>query len=994
MAGPYDDIVLGDNPYGDIVTPKQADHPGFFETLKADWKKSTPWKDFKTEWQDTKDILSNPMPGLHINVDEDVSMPSHGPRKNTPAFVGMKKAAAGLVEGVTSPVNALAMLTAAVAPPLAGPIALSYLPGAVRAQGSLATELGTAVGSGDTQGIAQKSIELGVNSLMAPALALGGVKGTVKGAKTVVDKLVPEMKQQEYLNKLAMHSAPVTTAVSPVVGEKLIEYAHSREAGQALAESKATDVLAHEYENPVFSKELGGVIVEDILRQVKEEKLAAGDTAGAAKVNSMVGNQEFPFASEAEYQAAKARPDIQDALSRHIATVQDIAEQAHQEVGGSLSSSGKDTGAFVNLKAILEPYGPSPSKPMGDYTPGAKQGDLSNPLKRGSVFSKERKGTGQTYEFDYRTLAERMVKANYEEVNKQRLYKAYVDEGLGVELSPGEKPPEGFSDKVEIQRRGGAPGQTVVKNLWLKEGLGEELRNAQNVESPIVKGVKGHIFNAITRAQTELGVDAVWHTGNMLAAVNGATRNKALGNVFGAREIDTGVRIAKNVYRAVINDPITQREVAQYSKVAPGRTNPQSSLGTGSFISLVDKAGRLTMNQLYNELVDAKMTTDTPLGRSRFVEQMGQYNRRLMGKMQREMREMGLSPFIVAGKTFNALALKRITGDPGVKAANPQADKQMRFNSLLGLVTSAVVAPVVGNMMLNGTPTGRKGTPLGAIDTGKTDSSGKIVYVDPMQLTMARRGARITGLQAGIRGMQNEQEANVIAKNAFKDVFQGILHPWTGPAIDTIGLLKEGKSAGEIVKSINPAVAAVMDTSQGPSVGQNLAKVFGGAIGVKTANPQRDPRAVEGVSGKPLEQMNFRERVLTERKVEENKKPIDPKYRTQAILKAEQLMDERQVELEKKLPEGMMTWLDKAGIVLPRYKDTIQDAKVTVPLTTKEEARYRELIQTAYQDTIAKFQGRAGWEGLQAKQKQAQFDRLLTQEKIKAKRLLERELGQ
>jgi hypothetical protein len=171
----------------------------------------------------------------------------------------------------------------------------------------------------------------------------------------------------------------------------------------------------------------------------------------------------------------------------------------------------------------------------------------------------------------------------------------------------------------------------------------------------------------------------------------------------------------------------------------------------------LDKAGRLALDKMFDNLVDRGWTEDKEENRREFVNKMGQYNSRLMSRWSQNLRDSGISPFIVAGKNFNRLAVQRLMLSQGIKAANPEQLAKMKIVDGVGAIATLIALPIAANYMITGKPLGRAGVPAGAVDTGKDDKDGRPIFVDFNQHNLFRRGMRATGLMALERDARQER---------------------------------------------------------------------------------------------------------------------------------------------------------------------------------------------------------------------------------------------
>lgn len=709
----------------------------------------------------------------------------------------------------------------------------------------------------------------------------------VATAKAVVS-LFNAARQNETIDRitrqLAGHSAPITMAAGEASGEALIRFASARGTGKLMGRAKAAEVLGEDFKNARFREKLGAVIVEDQLRATKAKFQSMADRESDPALKSeyqdmadAAGRLGSPFKSEAEFRDALSDPKVQAALDRHKQVVQPIAEEAHRMLGGKMMEAGEVTGTFANLIAIL---GEEPVQKAF----GGGRGELTRPRKRPSRFFFERKGTAEKYETDYEKIASRMIEGNFDEVAKRELYDQLVQDGLAVVQKPGLPAPEiggKKSQKFEIQRRGTPVGTTQTENLWVREDVARELRQAQDTDGAVARA--GWVRAAAVANAIQLAgpTDAFFHVANMLSSISRSQggRNMLIDlgrKLPGVNIADTLARVAVSAKRVIQDSPEIRKRIAELSDIGAMRPlrefTPSEGfrrfvpheLG-GKFIQLLDVAGRLVREDLFNNLVKRGLVDDTPVNRREWVNQLGQYNPRLMTKFQREMRDFGFSPFVVAGRNFNRNAIRSLLLSQGVKAASPTAWAKMKAVDLAGLAMTIFVVSAFINYLTTGNPNGRPGTKVGEIDTGKGN-----IKIDPLQWTGLRRGMRITGIDALTSGARWNSSSRETKRRAGVDIVNGLIHPWAGPvpkalAIGATGYgsvgFKESKDPNDFgqnllaaVEQLNPVVRSALKGWEGADEGDSkpgaalleTGKSLGGALGIKS---RRITSAVQQLRG-------------------------------------------------------------------------------------------------------------------------------------------------
>lgn len=860
-------------------------------------------------------------------------------------------------------------------------------------------------------------------------------------------------KMDKFLNKRRGYTFPAHVALNEHLANLLVRTASAGVYGPEAAKSIATDVLGPRYWR-TDNKLLGAVIVEDQLREAKRNYQAQAnaepDPVKKAELQELADNvvtvvqnnrmgpltkaqTESGIKSEQHYKRLIANPENQEILQRFKTMVMPIAEQAHKELGGTLLKPGADTGVFANLKAILGDE--------GEATFSSRKGNLSNPLVKGSKFSKQRKGTAESYDYSIRNMVDRMIRANYEEYSKQQYYKAVETEGRGFIQKQGDpRPITTINGKplrmLEIKRRGGAPGQTVIDRLWMVDELYDEARHAFNTEHSYNRGVLGFIADAATTLQVTGTVDIASHLVNMIGTLSGMQGSKA-GLLFDGLKksvppvgfMDAAMRIGYNWVKAVHDAPDTQRAIAEYSKIGAGREQPihkadlisrglqkvgvsenianaidlPQHMGklSGMVLKQMDRAGRLAALEMYKEMVRQGRAEDSELAKREFVNNMGQYQSKMMPHFPQLFRELGLSNFVVAGTTMNRNAIRRLLISPLVRSASPEAWTKMRVVEMLSLAGAIYALPMLLNTYFTGNPAGRKGTPLGAIDYGKpANPDGSHDYFDWLQLMLLRRAVRITGAQSVYRGMEEKEKGSKTLKNVVSDIAQGYLHPYMGPAPrlaytaatgkDTSGYLlsRNPESMAENVtaamKNANPNIAAwIKGKQKGQGKLESTAKSLGTSLGFKTSpvptyQDRLDNETQKQFPGQQFDKLMVGQRRQVVKAVENAATGNDNELaRRAAGMRAYWADYEKQDALKEGLPKPQQDWLDKNKLTLPAFQAEVTQAKVKIKATESEEQFMAEKVQQHYQERIESLMQQPQFEDMTQKEKQRRLNNLL-----------------
>lgn len=610
-------------------------------------------------------------------------------------------------------------------------------------------------------------------------------------------------KARQVVNMLMGKTLPKMLAASEDAANATARHASAQIAAPMMARDVAAKVLGDHYKDSAFTRKFGALLVEEQLRAARQSFLDAGEKDAADAVRTVVGSKDSPFKTEADFQAALKDPEITAAIDRHKTTIQADAQAWQERLGGKMRAAGPNTGAFINTEAVGEH---TQEKPVGG---GGGKGNILNPIRKGTVHGKAFSGTSTTYEFDYAKQVEKML-GNYNEITKRDMYDALKRSGLGIELEVGKKPPliNGEHPKVLPIERRAKDGKTYTANLWLRPDIYGEVRNALNVDLDV--GQKPWM-RAVTAAQLAAPTDAVFHAANWLMSMAGQPRGRAVIEdmaraIPGVNVMEATTKIIGKMHEVAADSPEVRAAVADVFKIGAGRQvretategigatvekyNPLHYLGKA--VHAGDVAARLVMRDIYRAAVENGLTTHSEAAERDWINQIGQYNPRLMGKIERGARASGLSPFIVAGQNFNRVALRRVLQLPAFEAASPEARAKM-----LGTAVTSTALTFAIPAMWNFARTGQAfppSVPVGAIYGGK-DKDGHTWSVDPLKWTGLRRGMRMFGLGAGIEAARQGKSATGIAGAAGKESLLTNLHPWTGPAVDALSTLVTGSDA-------------------------------------------------------------------------------------------------------------------------------------------------------------------------------------------------------
>jgi hypothetical protein len=546
---------------------------------------------------------------------------------------------------------------------------------------------------------------------------------------------------------------------------------------------------------------LGGY--DEFLNMAARER-AAGNLSVAGRWEAQASRiaQKHGLANlEAAVQTGRTNPALMDTVNKWKTKVEpELTQMYNEELGFDPLTPRDGKGRYFDtyfplvtkdkeenwLKFIRDDREPMPEGSATHYM---------NPHQRWDPFTQAAKYTGD-YSTNLEAIVPNLLSRRYENVTRWRMYKDLVDKGAAVwgegipkpDLLNG-KEVKAMSVKVPSVSEAGK-SRNVFKTLYVQSDLAGELNRVLNTD---FAAARSKALNLLTNIQLAQFADLVTHTKNLLSTISVA---QGAGSTFRdvIRQIPIlgsagGVARIASTWKGVIEDsPSIRAEIADMTKKGLLRPYfPPSGIGaitkSQEFLYRVDTAARIQMNRFFDNLVGMGKATDSAMNRFNYVNQCGQYNKRLMGPLMQKMKDAGLAPFIVAGRNFNRQARRRLFGSPGVEATGGLAAAQMRLVHLAG-VGMLFSLPMMLNTITTGKPGGRPGTPLGAWDLGKEpDEKGKFKTLDLLQATAIRRGMRSIGLEAAIEGIRQGHTANQIAGKMATDIVSTAAHPWTGPGV-------------------------------------------------------------------------------------------------------------------------------------------------------------------------------------------------------------------
>lgn len=779
---------------------------------------------------------------------------------------------------------------------------------------------------------------------------------------------------------------PNTMAVSRKAADAIVEYVQARMINDA---TKAINIpiilgdLKEEEQNLI-----GSAIKQNQQDGLREGFYEEGERERAKEVTDVWESPDSPIKSRAQYEELHNNARVIEAVERVKRYASDIATERHENVGGELVNLG-DWGVYTRSLNLV--------KEGEEEIGGSRQsrrGQLLNALKQQSEVNKRRWGTGKNYEFNLEKIVQATLDSNVEESAKRNMYKVIEKENLGVR---GQKPDklgglDTHSIKTNLRLRNvepkGEPEAAWNENLWLREDIFNEVRQALQTESPIGKGIKYAIISTLNDVQLAGVVDMVNHNVGVfsdLASSQGKHENVILdflSKLPGISALDTIVRLSVEVNQAIANTPEFKEHWLKLAKAGTSRTYEflpsklhdmvgkvpivgKSALKFLTFnhtiITTIDKAARVVLSKNFDRLVKRGWIKDTPSERREFTAKIGVYERRLMPRWEAFMRESGISPFIVAGKRRNISALQVLSG--GLLDAHMTAKGKL-IEGATTIATLAVI-PFAINYYMVGNIWGRPGVSPGDIDTGRTSKDGKPIVIQTGKLLRLQRGKNLTAVNEGFRGLNLGERMDKYSHTMLKEMAYGVASPLIGPAVRAEEVLRTGhdiqgkqiaenpNSLGSTVlaalKYANPMIARYFETKeQGGGVKGGTGKFLGQTLGVVEG---RQPSIVE------QELREFGDRVPTLKEQSKFQKKNQDTQTKRMLTPQQELMSRQAVsaqevetkqELVHALPSSTQSWLEGQNLKVPGFAAYLKQTGVNTYLLPRQKEEYMKIMVNEY----------------------------------------------
>jgi hypothetical protein len=583
--------------------------------------------------------------------------------------------------------------------------------------------------------------------------------------------------------------------------------------GRVFGETKDIEKMRPTMDILVKDDIVGGY--EDIVKQVNDLEAEKAQAQAEGRPTKAIENrietlskrgrdiEEAHPIEKYKQEIENASPEIQGNIERwkrHVVPEMDSLYNELKNVDPATEREGRGWkfGARLNLLSKTEEEKMASYGDLDKPMPSTSVSNYRNPNVKRDKFMQKASFLGD-YSTDPVAILTNSLASRWNEVTKIRFYKALEDKGVGKIVAAGEEAPTMIGGKEAVRLPIKFPEtdpktgitRVVEQSLYVQKGLEDSVKKVLDVDS---KPKQLFFTKPFTRIQIIGFADATAHLKNLQNVVRNALGRESswaditakipiLGQAQSVKEIaDVAKEVASKSQR-------TRDEKAYLAKI--GALRPfypaeglQRFLGTHQLLHDVDTATRIILNRRYDELIKRYGAVDTESARRDFINQVGNYNRRLMGYWETKARDTGFSPFIVAGRAMNRYARKMITGDPGFQTDNVKGAIAARAAQISSLAFATLI-PAITNMFTTGNPYGREGTPIGAIDFGPNydTEEGKRRTFDVFALTGLRRGLRQFGIDSAIDGARSGKDIRDIERDMANGFITTKMHPWIGPAV-------------------------------------------------------------------------------------------------------------------------------------------------------------------------------------------------------------------
>ncbi len=296
-------------------------------------------------------------------------------------------------------------------------------------------------------------------------------------------------------------------------------------------------------------------------------------------------------------------------------------------------------------------------------------------------------------------------------------------------------------------------------------------------------------------------------------------------------------------------------EMLKLTEIAAAKEKYGKAFGIGSLINHVDQGARLSAKDIYQGMADKGWVVNTETGLREFVNQVGQYEKRLQPTWTRWFRDTQVQPFATAIQAGMASGMRALVLSPAAKATSFNAALALKADmagSLIGVVALVASLNYILAKKQNRPPSvsGPPGTKIGNI--GWLDEEGKLRQFNVLGFTGWGRGLQQTGVAPAIEANRLGLTPTDQAQAALRGSAQtAINYAFGGPANRTLSIAMTGSRPGLPMVKEAPTVPPPPTDEFAPLKSQMAANI---GTALQQANPIIDA-AVSAYKGRPMEEI-------------------------------------------------------------------------------------------------------------------------------------------
>lgn len=654
---------------------------------------------------------------------------------------------------------------------------------------------------------------------------------------------------REWWRGFANEALPSITTANREVGEAGVRSVMAHKVGRNMGEIFADKVLDGLDVDP---HALGVFAAEDNLRwreadfrtkaqeaaQRGEHEDASTLNEAADAVGTLVGGKNSPFATREDLLKFWDQPDVKEAARRHADMWREQKDPLYRQANDldpetPLASRGLLSGMRLNMKAIRDGETSPTAVVVRDAITGADRvggeagtGGPGNErrstlvrqmatLKRNDPFNRTFTGLSPVYEGDYHELMRNGFGRELPVAAQHEFQRKFIEAGDAIVTSHQYEP------DLRIKGETTAPFLNKFKQSvagppeWfhVRESLAKEYDIATGLDPSRALPVLGKVADIFTKSAIAGLAEGTTHVSNLMSQIftgPGPTANPLLNGLIKSlgrpdllysipRVFARAMKATKEDVTALMAEGAAKEPYSKVDPNAPAWRQAIQRNGLGKLLTQTDVGVRLVSKDLYDGFVKTGWITDaSETGQREFINQVGNYERRLQPLLMRQLRDT-VQPFATAVHTFNTAGLRRLAGSAGIRDLTPMQRLAFAadiYGGWVGFVTGVLGLNYLLNRNNEGTLAeklqGPTGTPLGHV--GWIDSSGDLRTLNVARIMGYERGLKAIGVLPAAEALRRGQSGTAALDAGAMSVANTALHYVTGPMVQAASVAATGKT--------------------------------------------------------------------------------------------------------------------------------------------------------------------------------------------------------